>query len=183
MRDRSTNGNDRLRTHADVSSGSADRTPVRVRTRARAYVNNTENASACVRNEVNQQVSARDTTAPFLVLDIPIRTVPGQNAREHWAVRARRVKRERQAVALVWRSRRLPWLPFDEERPYLVTLTRISPRGMADSDNLSGALKAIRDQVAAEMGFDDGPSAPIRWSYAQERGAWGVRIEVREAHP
>lgn len=63
-----------------------------------------------------------------------------------------------------------------------VTLTRVSPR-KCDGDNLQGALKHVRDQVAQELGLDDG-DARLTWLYQQEqrgRGHWGVRIRIEEA--
>lgn len=103
--------------------------------------------------------------------------VTGPNLREHYMARKRRVQRERAAVvgsSLVqcgpdaWEKIKLP---------AVVTLTRIGAR-LLDSDNLQGALKAIRDQVAAQLGCGDGPTDPITWRYGQERGEYGVRVEV-----
>lgn len=96
--------------------------------------------------------------------------------------RHRRVRQEREAVALMLRSflRRLP----KAQRPQLpvdVHLVRVSPgtRPM-DDDGVVAALKAVRDQVAEELGVDDGRSELLRFTYAGERGPWGVRIHVRE---
>lgn len=101
---------------------------------------------------------------------IPIKTVTGLNAREHWRVRAKRVKAERQAAALVIK-------PFPT--PCIARLVRLSP-ALCDDDNLQGACKAIRDEIAKLCGVDDGPTGPITWVYAQEkckRGQFGVRVE------
>lgn len=101
---------------------------------------------------------------------IPIKTVTGLNAREHWRARASRVKKERQAAALIVK-------PFPI--PCVVRMTRLSSR-LCDDDNLQGACKAIRDQIAEILGSHDGPRSPIKWEYAQEqckRGEFGVRIE------
>jgi hypothetical protein len=59
----------------------------------------------------------------------------------------------------------------------VVRLTRIGPRKL-DSDNVAGACKATRDGVADWLGVDDGDESRVRWVYAQERGAYGVRVEV-----
>ena len=106
---------------------------------------------------------------------IPIRLGRGLNDHEHWTVRAKRVKRERNAVRLLWPRRATIALPV------VVLLTRISPgtRLMDAEDNLTGSLKAVRDQVAAQLGIDDGDRSAASWEYAQERGAWGVRVEIR----
>ena len=101
---------------------------------------------------------------------IPIKTVTGLNAREHFRVRAKRVKAERAATALIVK-------PFFT--PCIVRLVRLSP-ALCDDDNLQGACKAIRDEIAKINGVDDGPTGPITWVYAQEkckRGNFGVRVE------
>lgn len=102
---------------------------------------------------------------------IPIKTVTGLNAREHWRVRHRRVKAEKAATALLVK-------PFPV--PCIVRMVRLSP-ALADDDNLQGACKAIRDEIARICGVDDGPTGPITWAYAQEkckRGQHGVRVEM-----
>ncbi|NBW08307.1 MAG: hypothetical protein EBR82_09790 [Caulobacteraceae bacterium] len=105
---------------------------------------------------------------------VPIRTVPGLNAREHFRVRAKRVKAEREATAYVLAGKPKPPIPCS------VRLTRVSPRGVADDDNLVGAMKAIRDQIAQWLGVDDKHRNQVRYVYAQKRGAWGVEIEWGE---
>ena len=102
---------------------------------------------------------------------IPIKTVTGLNAREHHMTRARRVKAERVATALVVK-------PFPT--PCIVRLVRLSP-ALADDDNLPGACKAIRDEIAKLCGCGDSPRDPITWVYAQERvkrGQFGIKVEM-----
>lgn len=108
------------------------------------------------------------------MIAIPLRTVPGLNAREHWSARARRVKAERRAVAWSLAGKQRPPVPCT------VRLTRVSPRGTADDDNLAGAMKAVRDQVAEWLGVDDKDRASVRYVYAQRRGPWAVEIEFGE---
>lgn len=108
------------------------------------------------------------------MIAIPMRTVPGLNARENWRARARRVKAERQAVAWMLAGKAKP------KTPCTVRLTRVTPRGTADDDNLAGALKAVRDTVAEWIGVDDKDSATVRYVYAQRRGPWAVEIEFGE---
>lgn len=93
------------------------------------------------------------------------------NAREHWTKRARRTAAQRNAVRLTAGGQYRGFV-----LPMVVKLTRIAPRKL-DSDNLSSSFKAIRDQVADELGVNDG-DARIAWLYAQESGAAAVRIEV-----
>lgn len=110
-------------------------------------------------------------------LILPIKTVAGLNAREHWRVRSRRVKGERDTACLVVRSQ----LGRDP-RPCTVTLTRLSSATM-DDDNLPGAAKAIRDGIADAIGVPDNDPA-IRWQYAQERckrGHYGMRVKIEPA--
>jgi hypothetical protein len=116
--------------------------------------------------------------------EVPIRTVTGLNAREHWRARARRVEKERLAVARYWQTIAWSWrreleLLVKAGDYFVVTLTRIGPR-KCDSDNLQGALKAVRDQVAEELGLDDGDER-LEWRYEQEqrgRGVLGVRVRI-----
>ncbi len=118
---------------------------------------------------------------------IPIRTKNGLNQRIHWAVRAKQVKAERQATRAAWlraarTARLLAVIALDlgDDGPGLsVTLARIAPRQM-DDDNLRGSLKAVRDEVAACLGVDDG-DARVTWAYGQERGEpkqYGVRVVI-----
>jgi hypothetical protein len=96
------------------------------------------------------------------------------NARLHWAAKAKKVQAQRRATAY----RTPPGLKT--LGPLLtVTLTRVSARQL-DDDNLRGALKAVRDQVACALGVDDG-SALVRWEYRQEKGEDGVEVRVEAA--
>ena len=65
-----------------------------------------------------------------------------------------------------------------------VRLVRLAP-GLLDDDNLRGALKAVRDAVAAWIGIDD--RNPIAsWGYDQTRApqhVYRVRIEVEDLSP
>lgn len=105
---------------------------------------------------------------------VPIKTVPGLNARELWQARSGRVKRERKATAKALHSRPKPPIPCS------VLLIRVAPSGGVDDDNLSGSLKGVRDEVAAWLGIDDRHQTRVRYRYAQITGPWGVRIEFGE---
>ena len=64
-----------------------------------------------------------------------------------------------------------------------VTFTRIAPGQTADAwENLPGAFKGVKDEVAAWLGVDDAEGAGIEWKPpAQEKSATGVyrvRIEI-----
>jgi hypothetical protein len=105
---------------------------------------------------------------------VPIRTGTGMNAREHHMSRSRRVKAERAHTAIALMQHKPPPLPC------AVLLTRIAPSSGLDDDNLAGALKGVRDQVAEWIGVDDRHRLIVRYLYAQERGPWGVRITVED---
>ena len=104
---------------------------------------------------------------------VPIKTGRGMNSREHWRARARRVKAERHAVA--WMLKGQPKPPI----PCAVRLTRVAPGNPIDTDNLAGACKSCRDQIAEWLGIDDG-RAEVCYVYAQRRGPWAVEIEWGE---
>ena len=106
-------------------------------------------------------------------LSIPLRLPSAANLREHWSARARRVKAQRQAVAIYVLGKPRPALPV------VVTLTRVAPRAL-DGDNLQSAFKAPRDEVARWLGVDDADPR-VTWSYAQRSGGvgrYGIEIEL-----
>lgn len=112
----------------------------------------------------------------MFTLWIPIRTVSITNVREHWAVRHRRAKAQREAVRLIWQTvvkkRRV-------ELPCVVILTRIAP-GLLDSDNLPASMKSVRDEIADLLGVDDRDPC-VAWHYRQERskrGQYTVRVDI-----
>lgn len=107
-----------------------------------------------------------------------MRTGAGQNDREHWATRARRVKKER--VNAAWAVRAGFGPAADIGLPCTVTLTRIAPSNGLDGDNLQGSLKACRDGVADWLKVDDADPRVV-WKYAQRRGKaseWAVEVHV-----
>ena len=62
----------------------------------------------------------------------------------------------------------------------LITLTRIAPRPITDTDNLSGGMKHIRDGVAKCLRIDDG-SPLVCWRYRQEQGTeYRVRVVIED---
>ncbi len=108
-----------------------------------------------------------------------LQTGTGGNQREHHMVRARRVKAERAATGRALRK------ALGDRRhvgdvvslPARVTITRVSPGNGCDDDGVSGGAKGVRDAIAAFLWIDDG-GPWVRWSYAQERGPWGVRVTI-----
>lgn len=110
---------------------------------------------------------------------VPVATVSEANTRSHPQVRATRARRQRETVtahlACRYPIRRPP-------RVHRVRLVRLGERAL-DTDNLAGALKAVRDAVAAWLGVDDGLRGGIVWEVDQEphkrhRNQPAVRIEL-----
>lgn len=65
-----------------------------------------------------------------------------------------------------------------EKGPWYVRLTRYSPGTPDTGDNLPGALKAIRDVIAAALKVNDG-SPMVHFAYAApEKGSMAVKIEI-----
>lgn len=116
-----------------------------------------------------------------LELSLDLRTVSALNAREHWAVRTRRVRREREAVyvALLDHRGARAWRRGWKRTPLIVTLTRVGPRAI-DFDNAISGLKGVRDELAAWLGVDDGDEL-VRWRYETAKGKYAVRVRMAPA--
>ena len=109
-------------------------------------------------------------------------TIPGlkliseANQSEHWRVKARRKKDQQKVVMVFWRNtiKRKITLPCQ------IALTRIGCRKL-DADNLAGSFKHVQDQIAREIGCDDGSSL-VTWSYHQQPGTrnYQLQIEIKE---
>jgi hypothetical protein len=105
--------------------------------------------------------------------DIPVQTVSEANTRQHWAVRANRVKQHRNAARLMMDTHR-PERLWESLR---IKLTRISPR-LIDSDNAVGSMKAVRDGIADALGISDADPR-VTWEYGQEKGKPpAVRVDI-----
>ena len=81
---------------------------------------------------------------------LPIKTESEANKREHWAVKAKRAKAQRELAERICSNN-----PAEYSFPILVKLTRVGKRKL-DSDNLARSFKAIRDGIADSLGVDDG---------------------------
>ena len=103
---------------------------------------------------------------------VPIRLPSLSNARLHWR-RLDRIKRQqKEATYYCLRGKAIP------PPPLVVTITRVGP-GRLDDDNLSGACKYVRDEIARAVGVDDG-SNQYTWRYEQRVGDYGVDVEIVE---
>ena len=116
--------------------------------------------------------------------ELPIRTKTENNNDEHWRKRWRRAKYQRDTVhqylVFLRQQRFKVWLPLT------VTMIRVAPRQLDDIDNLSSAMKHIRDGIADFLEIDD-RTPLVQWHYAQTRGRpkyYGIRIilQSREEH-
>lgn len=119
-----------------------------------------------------------------LVVVVPMRLPSAANLREHWAVKAKREREQRRWTGLRLRTEA-------QMRPSAAgavrsasrvrcTLTRVGPRQL-DSDNVSRAFKAVRDEVAAWVGVDDGDEGCDGfwvWMYEQRKGLYAVEIRL-----
>jgi hypothetical protein len=97
-------------------------------------------------------------------------------------VKAKRVKAQRNAVALAMKSDRRGLLDAHAKlargEDLRCVLTRCSPRKL-DDDNLASAFKAIRDEVAKQLGVDDGGTR-VEWVYKQMPGGPFVLVAINE---
>lgn len=104
-------------------------------------------------------------------------TPKGPNACEQWRTRAGRVKRERRHIATLLIPQEPP--PF----PLTVTMTRCSP-WLLDDDNIHGACKNTRDEIADWLGLPNDRDPRVTWVVEQRkchRDSKGmeIRIEAR----
>jgi len=111
-----------------------------------------------------------------IVIKLPVKTVSEANIREHWALKARRARNQRQTALLFTqlavRKFKPSWFPVKGK--LVITITRIGVRQL-DDDNLARAHKAVRDGIADALKVDDGDDR-LSWCYEQRRG------DVREYH-
>ena len=109
----------------------------------------------------------------MLRYEIPGKAQSASNLREHWAVKAKRVKAER---ATSYRHARANGV--QRIGPLLVvTLTRRAPRRL-DNSNLGAALKAYIDGIASALRLDDA-STLVQFVLRQETGAAAVVVHYR----
>jgi hypothetical protein len=110
-----------------------------------------------------------------LTLTPACRVVTEANTHEHWRPRKLRFDVQRAAVIEAWALSPAARGQLERFLPLVVTLTHVGPR--MDDDNLSGAFKAIRDELANRIGIDDG-DARVKWCYEQRAGKPGVEIRL-----
>ena len=109
-----------------------------------------------------------------------LRLTNGANAREHWATKARRAKRERGLILRALASSGV----CAPRGPWSVEITRIAPRRM-DSDGATIAAKHLRDGVADWLGVDDGDDV-VTFAVDQRKGEpreYAVRVVIATRGP
>jgi hypothetical protein len=114
-----------------------------------------------------QTASARE-----LSVTVPLRLPSLSNVRmNRWKLSKLKINQKFMVYGFLM-GKALPALPAT------VTLTRIGKK-LLDDDNLQGACKYVRDQIAGGYGIDDG-SPLYRWKYEQEKGKeYAVRIDIQ----
>jgi len=110
-----------------------------------------------------------------------LKTAIESNSTEHWAQKAKRHKKQKNAIKKI----------FMVERPKInlpckITLTRIAPRELDAHDGLAMSFKWVSDAIAeyiipgkAAGRADD--SKEIQWAFKQKKGGvreYGILIEV-----
>jgi len=80
---------------------------------------------------------------------MPVHTVSEANGREYWAIKAKRVKNQRQCayIATIAALKNKNGINKNKVSKIVITLTRIGKRNL-DGDNLQSSMKAIRDGIA-----------------------------------
>lgn len=91
------------------------------------------------------------------------RIVNPLNRREHGLSVWRRGKAQEKAL-----NRSVCFLP-PPALPLVVTFTLISPGTFDEGEAIPAALKHVRDTIAAWLGCDDSPDAPVQWVYAPQQ--------------
>jgi len=106
-----------------------------------------------------------------------LKTVSEMNQREHWGAKNRRKQDQQEQVAVAMlnalRGKRV-------ELPCVVKMTRIGPKKM-DNDNLAGAMKHCQDQIARQLGVDDGDESKVIFHhYQMPIGSrdYAVKVEI-----
>lgn len=115
-----------------------------------------------------------------VTLAVPCRVVSEANRRDHWTARRKRFDAQAATLFAVWCQSPCYGTNAVSTWGGVITLTHIGRR--MDSDNLAGAFKGVRDELARLLGIDDGDPR-VEWHYDQRPGKGGieVRIERRPA--
>ncbi len=118
---------------------------------------------------------AQPVGAPALLVEVAVRTAAEANERGFFKALNRKKKQDAALDEALTEALVTQPIP---PGPWCVRFTRLAPSRL-DDDNLGGAFKRLRDQMALVIGIDDGAPA-IAFAVAQEKrkGPPGVRVEV-----
>lgn len=114
-------------------------------------------------------------------LFLPLQLRTEANTQEHWRVKYKRAKHQRDTARLTAQRLIGKWI---WNFPLKITIARMAPRAL-DSDNLARSAKAVRDGIADWLGIDDRDPCVI-WEYDQMRHepkTYGVKVKIRRARP
>lgn len=137
------------------------------------------------RGKRKAELAAQSFTAPGTWV-VPVLVRSGNNSRGQHAKIARGGQEKLPVYRALARTHR-EIAPFADAaqagRPVRCLMTRLGGN-LCDDDNLTDAMKYVRDAVSHFLGVDDGPRGPVRWVVAQEAGGpVGVRIELALLEP
>ncbi len=107
--------------------------------------------------------------------DLPIASEA--NARESRFEVTDRKQAQRERVKEAFKALREAARVWPVAPPKSVLFVRLGPKEL-DDDNLAGAFKAVRDQVAKEFGVTDAPGGPVKWVPAQRKHSGPVGCEL-----
>lgn len=119
------------------------------------------------------------------IFTVPLRTKnPLNGTPEHWGAKSRRVNAEKTVIALAFPRWAKGVMKAGKWERCIVHFIRFGPRRM-DDDGCTASLKGVRDEVAKQLGIDDGDER-IAWTYEQQTSkdyAVAVQVERVEVKP
>jgi hypothetical protein len=108
-----------------------------------------------------------DVSSP-LIIRHPAKLPSAANLREHWRVRAKRIKSQRETAAALVRQH-VNHDIWGEPGGIVVTMVRVAPREL-DMDNLAHAFKGWVDGVADGLGLKSDRDPRVTWRWEQRKG-------------
>lgn len=131
--------------------------------------------------ETHNEKSARDNQVRWGVSRISGKPIVISSAK------SRRVKKQRGLAQLMVNAQTTRAQREALSQGCSCRLVRVAPRLLWDvSESCPSALAAVRDGVADALGVDDRDMATgglVAWSYAQEKGPYGIRVELTPKAP
>lgn len=126
--------------------------------------------------ETHNEKSARDNQVRWVPSRFTGKPIPLRSGK------SKRTKAHRGLAALMVNAGTSKAQRDELARGCSVKLIRVAPRRLWDtSESAPSALAAVRDGVADSLGVDDRDAEEggrVAWSYGQEQGPYGVRIEL-----